>query len=44
MNQAQVDEVARAKEAGDKRHFGEIAIALGFITAAHVEKFLASQK
>jgi hypothetical protein len=44
MNQSQVDEVARAKTAGDTRHFGEIAVALGFITAADVEKFLASQK
>ncbi len=44
MNQSQVDEVVSAKAAGDKRHFGEIAIALGFITAARVEAFLAAQK
>ncbi len=44
MNQSQVDEVVRAKTAGDKRHFGEIAISKGFITAADVEAYLAAQK
>jgi hypothetical protein len=44
MNQSQVDEVARIKATGDKRHFGDIAISLGFIKAADVEAFLASQK
>ncbi len=44
MNQSQVDEVVRAKAAGDKRHFGEIAVSLGFITTAEVEGFLATQK
>ncbi|MGO9410973.1 MAG: hypothetical protein ACLQCB_09500 [Spirochaetia bacterium] len=44
MNQSQVDEVARAKASGDKRHFGDIAVALGFIKAAEVEAFLAAQK
>jgi len=44
MNQSQVDAVAGAKAAGDKRHFGDIAVSMGFITAAHVEAFLASQK
>ena len=44
MNQSQVDAVARVKATGDKRHFGEIAVSLGFITAAHVEAFLAAQK
>ena len=44
MNQSQVDEVARAKTTGDKRHFGEIAVSLGFIKAADVEGFLAAQK
>ena len=44
MNQSQVDDVARAKTAGDKRHFGEIAVSLGFITPADVEAFLAAQK
>ncbi len=44
MNQSQVDEVVRAKTGGDKRHFGEVAVSMGFITAAQVEAFLASQK
>ena len=44
MNQSQVDEVARVKSTGDGRHFGEIAISLGFITAAAVQAFLAAQK
>ena len=44
MNQTQVDEVVCAKASGDKRHFGEIAISLGFITVANVEAFLAAQK
>jgi hypothetical protein len=44
MNQSQVDTVAAAKSAGDKRHFGDIAVSLGFITAAQVEAFLAAQK
>jgi hypothetical protein len=34
----------RARTAGDKRHFGEIAIALGFIKAADVEAYLAASK
>ena len=44
MNQSQVDEVVRAKTAGDTRHFGDIAISLGFIKAADVQAFLAAQK
>jgi hypothetical protein len=44
MNQSQVDEVVRAKTNGDTRHFGDIAISLGFIKAADVEGFLAAQK
>jgi len=44
MNQSQVDEVARIKATGDRRHFGDIAISLGFIKATDVEAFLASQK
>ncbi len=44
MTQAQVDQVAQAKAKGDARHFGEIAVALGFITTAKVEAFLAAQK
>jgi len=44
MNQSQVDEVVRAKATGDKRHFGEIAVSLGFITVAEIEAFLSTQK
>ena len=44
MNQSQVDEVVRVKTAGDLRHFGDIAVSLGFIKAADVEAFLAAQK
>ena len=44
MNQSQVDEVVRVKATGDKRHFGEIAVSLGFITVADVEAFLSAQK
>ena len=44
MNQSQVNDVVRAKTAGDKRHFGDIAVSLGFITLADVEGFLAGQK
>jgi hypothetical protein len=44
MNQSQVDDVVRAKTTGDKRHFGDIAVSLGFITMADVEAFLTGQK
>lgn len=44
MNQSQVDEVVRAKATGDKRHFGEIAVSLGFITVADVEAFLSARR
>lgn len=44
MKQAQVDAVAGKKAAGDARHFGDIAVSLGYITAAQVEAYLASLK
>ena len=44
MKQSQVDEVVRLKTAGDARHFGDIAVSLGFIKAADVAAFLAAQK
>ena len=44
MKQSQVDEVVRAKTGGYQRHFGDIAVSLGFIKPADVEAFLASQK
>ncbi len=44
MKQSQVDEVMRAKANGDTRHFGEIAVSMGFIKEADVQGFLAAQK
>ena len=44
MNQSQVDDVVRAKTTGDTRHFGDIAVSMGFITLADVEAFLTAQK
>jgi hypothetical protein len=44
LKQAQVDAVINAQKTGDKRTFGEIAVSLGFVSAAAVEAFLASQK
>ena len=44
MSQTQVDEVVRAKSGGDQRHFGDIAVSLGFIKQTDVQAFLASQK
>jgi hypothetical protein len=42
MQQSQVDAVLRAQKDGDKRSFGEIAVALGFVTQAALEMFRAS--
>ncbi len=44
MNPSQVDAVVRAKANGDTRHFGEVAVSLGFITTADVDAFLAAVK
>jgi hypothetical protein len=44
MNQSQVEKVVAAKATGDARHFGDIAVALGFVTAAHIAAYLATQK
>jgi hypothetical protein len=44
MNQSQVDEVVRVKSTGDQRHFGDIAVSLGYIKASDVAAFLAAQK
>jgi hypothetical protein len=44
LKQAQVDAVINAQKTGDKRTFGEIAVSLGFVSAAAVDAFLASQK
>jgi len=42
MQQSQVDAVIRAQKDGDKRTFGEIAVALGFVTQAALVTFRAS--
>lgn len=42
MQQSQVDAVIRAQKDGDKRTFGDIAVALGFVTQAALETFRAS--
>jgi hypothetical protein len=41
MQQAQVEAVLAAQKGGDKRTFGEIAVALGFTTKAVVDSFTA---
>jgi hypothetical protein len=41
MQQAQVDAVLAAQKGGDKRTFGEIAVALGFTTKAAVDSYSA---
>jgi hypothetical protein len=42
MQQAQVDAVIAAQKGGDKRTFGDIAVALGFVTKAAVDAYPAS--
>jgi hypothetical protein len=42
MQKSQVDSVIAAQKAGDKRTFGEIAVALGFASKAAVDAFAAS--
>jgi hypothetical protein len=43
MQQQQVEAVIAAQKAGDKRTFGDIAVALGFTTKAAVDGFSASR-
>jgi hypothetical protein len=43
MQQVQVDEVLRAQKAGDTRSFGEIAMALGFVSKAALDAFATSK-
>jgi hypothetical protein len=40
MTPEQVDQVQRAQKAGDKRRFGEIALALGFIGDDSIKRFV----
>jgi hypothetical protein len=44
MQPAQLEKVLAAQKAGDKRRFGEIAIALGFVTEAAIKAWEASKK
>jgi hypothetical protein len=41
MKEPQVEEVVRLQKAGDTRRFGEIAVALGYITDAAVKRYAA---
>jgi hypothetical protein len=40
IKQFQVDDVLRVQKAGDKRMFGEIAIELGYINDAALQKYI----
>jgi hypothetical protein len=42
MQQSQVETALSAQKNGDKRTFGEIAVALGFVTKAVIDTFRAS--
>ncbi|MCD6120355.1 MAG: hypothetical protein J7K04_00800 [Spirochaetales bacterium] len=43
ITKEQVEEIVKRQEQGDKRLFGEIAIALGYIDDAAIEKYLKSK-
>ena len=42
MQASQVETVLRAQREGDKRTFGQIAVALGFVTQAALDTYRAS--
>lgn len=42
MQQSHVEAVLRAQKDGDKRSFGQIAVALGYVTQAALDTFRAS--
>ena len=44
MTAEQAQQVLAAQKAGDARHFGQVAIALGFVTAEAIDRYLASVK
>jgi hypothetical protein len=44
MTAGQVDAVLKAQKDGDKRTFGDIAVALGFARQEAVQKFMQSQQ
>ena len=43
ITEDQVKTIVKMQEQGDKRLFGEIAIALGYIDDAAIEKYLKSK-
>jgi hypothetical protein len=42
MRQSHVEAVLHAQKDGDKRSFGQIAVALGYVTQAALDTFRAS--
>jgi hypothetical protein len=40
MTQPQVEEIARLQKGGDSRRFGEIAVALGYITEEDIRHYV----
>lgn len=42
MQQSQLEAVLRVQKDGDKRSFGEIAVALGYVTQAALDTYRAS--
>ena len=44
MQPAQLEKVLALQKGGDKRRFGEIALALGFVTEAAIKAWEQSQK
>jgi hypothetical protein len=42
LQQSQVEAVLRAQKGGDRRSFGEIAMALGYVTQAALDTYRAS--
>ena len=43
MQKSQVDTVVAAQKAGDARTFGEIAVALGFVSRTAVDAYVSSR-
>lgn len=43
MKDWQVDHILHAQKAGDRRIFGEIAIALGYVDDAAVQRYMESR-
>lgn len=43
ITEEQVEEIVKMQQQGDKRLFGEIAIAIGYIDDAAIDKYLKSK-